>query len=135
MSNEHYLIVSYFLVGAVSLCLGIAVYRVLRTPFAAIAEAAAGRLRSRVLTRALGVSMTLAAVLGFLSVSYTEKSCMSYEAVVKNRDYLVQINRQQLQKTSDGIVEAVFFWCVVVLICLVALRSPQANRDDKKPSH
>lgn len=33
VSNEHYLIVSYFLVGMVSMCLGIAVHRVLRTPF------------------------------------------------------------------------------------------------------
>jgi hypothetical protein len=131
VSNEHYLIVSYFLVGLVSLCLGIAVYRVLRTPFAAIAEAATGRLRSRVLTRALGVFMTLAAVLGFLSVSYTERGCMSYEAVVKNRDYLVQINQQQLQKTSNWIVAAVFLWCIVVLLCLLALRSAQTNRHDK----
>ena len=131
MSNEHYLIVSYFLVGLVSLCLGIAAYRVLRTPFAAIAEAVTGRLSSRVLTRALGVFMTLAAVLGFLSVSYNERGCVSYEAVVKNRDYLVQINHQQLQRTADGIVSAVFFWCVVVLICLIALRGTQANRPDK----
>lgn len=131
MSNEHYLIVSYFLVGLVSVCLGIAVYRVLRAPFAAIAEAATGRLRSRVLTRALGVFMTLAAVLGFLSVSYTERSCMSYEQIVKNRDYLVQINQRQLQRTGDWIVSAVFLWCVVVLICVVALHSTQANRHDK----
>jgi len=131
VSNEHYLIVSYFVVGLVSLCLGIAVYRVLRTPFAAIAEAATGRLRSRVLTRALGIFMTLAAALGFLSVSYTEKGCMSYEAVVKNRDYLVQVNQQQLQRTADWTVAAVFLWCVVVLICLLALRSAQADRHDK----
>ena len=131
MNNEHYLIVSYFLVGVVSVCLGFAVYRVLRTPFAAIAEAATGKLRSRVLTRALAVFMTLAAVLGFLSVSYNQRGCTSYEAVVKNRDYLVQINQQQLQIASDGIVAAVFFWCVVVLICLLALRRVPANHQDR----
>lgn len=131
MSNEHYLIVSYFVVGLVSLCLGIAVYRVLRAPFATIAEAATGRLRSRLLTRALGVFMTLAAVLGFLSVSYTEKGCRSYEAIVKDRAYLVQTNQQQLQRTGDWIVSAVFLWCIVVLICLLALRSPTANHRNK----
>jgi hypothetical protein len=131
VSNEHYLIVSYFVVGLVSLCLGIAVYRVLRAPFAAIAEAATGRLRSRLLTRALGVFMTLAAVLGFLSVSYTEKGCRSYEAIVKDRAYLVQTNQQQLQRTGDWIVSAVFLWCIVVLICLLALRSPTANHRNK----
>ena len=131
MSNEHYLIVSYFLVGLVSLCLGIAVYRVLRTPFAAIAEAATGRLRSRVLTRALGFCMTLAAVLGFLSVSYNQRGCVSYEQVIKNRYSLVQNSKEQLQGTGEWIVSAVFLWCIVVLICLVVLRTAQANRHDE----
>lgn len=131
MSNEHYLIASYFLVGFVSLCLGIAVYRVLRTPFAAIAEAATGRLRSRVLTRALGFCMTLAAVLGFLSVSYNQRGCVSYEQVIKNRYLLVQNTKEQLQGTGEWIVSAVFLWCIVVLICLVALRTAQSNGHDK----
>lgn len=130
MSNEHYLIVSYFLAGLVSLCLGIAVYRVLRRPFAAIAEAATGRLRSRVLTRVLGFCMTLAAVLGFLSVSYNQRGCVSYEQVIKNRYFLVQNSKEQLQGTAEWIVSAVFLWCIVVLICLVALRTTHANRHD-----
>jgi len=133
VSNEHYLIVSYFLAGLVSLCLGTAVYRVLRAPFAAIAEAAAGRFRSRVLTRALGVFMTLAAVLGFLSVSYNQRGCMSYEQVIKNRYFLEQNTKQQLQRTADWTVAAVFFGCVVVLICLIALRRAPANGRDQKP--
>ncbi len=131
MNNEHYLIVSYFLVGGVSLCLGIVTYRVLRAPFAAIAEAATGRLRSRVLTRALGIFMTLAAVLGFLSVSYNQRGCVSYEQVIKNRYFLEQNNKEQLQATANGIVAAVFFWCLVVLICLLAWRRTNANRPDK----
>ncbi len=131
MSNEHYLIVSYFVVGLVSLCLGIAVYRVLRTPFAAIAEAVAGRFRSRVLTRLLAVSMTLAAVLGFLSVSYNQKGCVSYEQVIKNRDSLVHTNQEQLQKTSDWVVSAVFLWCVVVLTCLIALHPTRSKHPDQ----
>lgn len=133
MSNDHYLIVSYFLVGLVSLSLGIAVYRLLRAPFAATAEALTGRARSRLLTRALGASMSLAGVLGFLSVSYTQKSCstLSYKQVVESRDYLVQINQQQLQKTGDWIVSAVVLWCIVVTICLLALRRAQANRHDR----
>ncbi len=134
MSNEHYLFVSYFLVGLVSLCLGIGMYRVLRTPFAAVAEAATGRLRSRVLTRALGIFMTLAAVLGFLSVSYNQRGCVSYEHVIQNRYLLEQNSKEQLQKAADWIVAAVFFGCLVVLICLIALRRAQANPDDKRIS-
>lgn len=131
MSNERYLIVSYFLVGVVSLCLGIVTYRVLRSPFAAIAEAATGRLRSRALTRALGIFMTLSAVLGFLSVSYNQRGCVSYEQVIKNRYLLEQNNKEQLQATANWIVAAVFLWCIVVLICVLAWRCANANRPDR----
>lgn len=130
MSNEHYLVVSYFLVAFVSPCLGAMAYRALRTPFAAIAELVAGT-GSTILKRALALSMTIAAVLGFLGVSYTQKGCSSYEQVVKSRDYLVQVNREQLQHTGNWIVYAVFTWCVVVLICLLVLRRRKSERNDQ----
>lgn len=130
MSNEHYLIASYFLVAVVSLCLGTAAYRVLRTPFAAIAELVAGT-RSTILKRAMAVSMTIAAVLGFLGVSYTQRGCKTYEQVVQSREYLVQLNRSQLRGTGDWIVYAVFTWCVVVLICLLVLQNRKSERKDQ----
>lgn len=124
MTNERYLIVSYFVSALGSLGLGVAAYRVLRDPFAAIADAVAGS-RSAILKRALRVSTIMAAVLGFLSVSYTQHGCVSYENVVKDRGYLVQLNREQLQSAGNWIVYAVFAWCVIVLICLAVWRSHQ----------
>lgn len=132
MTNGHYLIVSYFLFGLVSLGLGVSAYLVLRRPFAAIAEAAAGGFRSSILKRALAVSLTLAAVLGFLSVSYTQRGCSTYdyEQVIKDRSYLVDVNQQQLQRSGDWIVYAVFAWGVVVLICLLVLRRKEEGSKD-----
>jgi len=133
MTNEHYLIVSYFVVGFVSLGLGAAAYRALRRPFAEIAEAVAGRFGSTILKRALAVSMTVAAVVGFLSVSYTQQGCgKSYEEVVKDRSYLVQVNQQQLQGASDWVVYGVFAWCFVVVICLVVLRRKKGETTDNR---
>lgn len=132
MTNEHYLIVSYFGFGLVSLGLGAAAYRVLRRPFAVIADAVAGRLRSTILKRALAVFLTMAAVLGFLSVSY--QGCgKSYEEIVKERSYLEQVNRQQLQSASEWIVYAVFAWAVVVVICLVVMRGKEENSSNPPP--
>jgi hypothetical protein len=129
MSNEHYLIVSYFFVGLVSLSLGVAAYRVLRRPFRAIAEAVAGNVRSALLKRTLALSMIMAAVLGFLSVSY--RGCgMSYQEIVKDRAYLVQKNREQLQGVSNWIVYAIFAWGVVVVICLVAARRKEGDSEE-----
>lgn len=128
MTKEHYLISSYFLVGLASLCLGAVVYCLLRSPLAAIAERATGRFGNRTLTRMLAVSMTIAAVGGFLSVSYTQEGCRSYEQIVKDRDYLIQINQEQLQATSEWVVWAVLLWCAVVAVCLVAWRHAKAKR-------
>jgi hypothetical protein len=52
---------------------------------------------------------------------------VSYEQVIKNRHFLVQNSKEQLQGTGKWIVSAVFLWCIVVLICLVALRTAQAK--------
>ena len=131
MTNDHYLLVSYFVVGFVSLCLGVAAYRVFRKPFAAIAERVAGKSRSLLLKRALAASMTLAGVLGFLSFSYTQKGCMNYEQVVKDRDYLVQANREQLQHAGNWIAAVVFVWSAVVLICLVMIEKKNSEPGDQ----
>jgi len=128
MTNEHYLIVSYFLVGLVSLSLGVAAYRVLRHPFAAVAEAVAGSRRAATLRRILALSITMAAVLGFLSVSY--RGCgMSYEEIVKERSYLVQKNREQLEGAGNWIAGTVLAWGAVVAILLALLRSKEKEED------
>ena len=134
MSNERYLIVSYFVLAFVSLSLGVAAYLVLRRPFAAIAEAVTGRFRSSILKRLLAVSMPLVAVLGFLTVSYTQQGCgRSYEEIVKDRGFLVQMNEQQFQAASNWIVYAVFAWGVVVVICLAVLRRKAGDSDQGSP--
>src|SRR5271169_5903177 len=129
MTNEHYLIVSYFLFAFVSLGLGIVAYRVLRTPFAAITDSVVGKSSSTLLKRVLHLSITVAAVLGFLSVSYTQHGCVNYENVVNDRAYLVRLNREQIQSAGEWVVYAVLAWCAVVVICLAVWR----NRQDVSP--
>jgi hypothetical protein len=129
MTNEHYLIVSYFVVALVSLGLGVAADCVLRKPFAAIGEAAAGKSRLRTWKRTLTLSLTLAAALGFLSVSYP--GCgKSYAEIVEDRSYLAQMNREQLQAASDWVVYTVLAWCLVVVICLVVMRRKEQGPAD-----
>ena len=126
MTNEHYLIVSYFVVALVSLGLGAAAYHVLRRPFTVIGETVPGKSHLSLWKRTLAASMTMAAVSGFLSVSY--QGCgKSYAEIVKDRSYLVQANREQLQAASDWIVYALFAWCLVVLICLAVVRRKDLN--------
>jgi len=125
MSNERYLIVSYFLVAVVCLGMGILAYGILRRPFERIAEAIVGS-RGAVLKRALAVSMT-AAVLGFLGFSYNQKGCVSYQQIVSNRYFLETANVEQVQGAADWIAWTVLAWGVVVVICLAVLRKNKSS--------
>lgn len=131
MTNEHYLIVSYFLFAFVSVCLGAAAYRFLRTPFAALAETVVGKSRGPTLKRLLAFSLTMAAVVGFLGVSYTQKGCTNYAAVVKDRAYMVEVNRNQLAGAGEWIVYAVFAWCVLVIIGMAAAKKRPPKQTDQ----
>ena len=121
MSNERYLIVSYFVFSFVCMGLGVIVYWILRRPFSRIAEAIVGG-RSTLLRRALAATMTVAAVLGFLGFSYNQKGCVSYQQVVSNRYFLVEANVEQMQGAADWIIGTVLAWGVVVVIVLGTLR-------------
>jgi len=129
MSNEHYLIVSYFVAGFVSLGVGLTAYRLLRAPFAVIAERVSGKSRGLILIRTLATSLAVAALLGFLSVDY--KACLTYEQVVKDRDYLVEMNHRQLERAGNWTAGAVLVWGFVVVIGLVALRK-NASAEERK---
>jgi len=126
MSNERYLIVSYFVFAVVCLGLGLLVYLILRKPFEGIAEAIVGN-RSTILKRALVVSLTAAASLGFLGFSYNQKGCVSYEQVISNRYFLVDANVEQVQGAADWIVGTVFVWGVVIVIGLAAVKNRKAG--------
>lgn len=119
MSNERYLIVSYFFFAVVCLGIGVLAYGILRRPFERIAERTVGS-GGAVLKRALAFSMTVAAVLGFLGFSYNQKGCVSYQQVVSNRHLLVQANVEQVQGAANWIARTVLAWGVVVVICLKA---------------
>jgi hypothetical protein len=126
MSNERYLIVSYFLFAITCPGVGILAYLILRRPFERVAEATMGS-RGPVLKRLLAVSMTVAAILGFLGFSYNQKGCVSYQQVVSNRYFLVQANVEQVQAAADWIAWTVLAWGVVVAIWLSALRKRKAG--------
>jgi hypothetical protein len=126
MTNERYLIVSYFLIATLSVGLGTAVYLFLRRSFGEVADATSGKRLSAILKRLLPCGLLLPALLGFVSVSYRGCERTTYEKIVESRSYLVQKNQEQLSSVLLYALVAVLFWDVIVLI---ALRVAQ-NRTD-----
>ena len=122
MSNEQYLIVSYFGFAAVCFGLGLLLYSILRKPFGSMADAIVGKAGSRLLKKALVVSMTMASVVGFLGVSYNGQGCVKYEDVIKDRGALEYHNIEQVQASMNWMVWTVLAWGVLVVIGLRAAR-------------
>jgi hypothetical protein len=117
MTNERYLIASYFAGAALSAGLGTIVYLFLRRPFGGVADAASGK-RLSVLKRLFPWGLLFPAVLGFVSVSYQGCGRTTYEEVVRNRSYLVEKNQEQVSSVLLYILVAVVFWDVMVLLIL-----------------
>jgi hypothetical protein len=127
LTNDRYLIVSYFVCAAFSLAAGILVYLYLRRPFVDVADAASGKHLPSILKRLLPAGLIFPALLGFLSVSYFQ-SCnrMTYADIVESREYLVAKNQQQISAILFYIVIAVLFWN---FIGLLILRSAQKDKN------
>ena len=120
MSNERYLIISYFGFAALCLGLGVLIAQILRKPFEAIVDATVGA-RNKLVKRTMTATLISAGVLGFLGYSYNQKGCISYQQVIQNRQTLVDANVHQVQGASHWIVFTVIVWGLVVVLCLKAV--------------
>jgi hypothetical protein len=118
MTNERYLIASYFVCAALSIALGILVHFFIRRPFASVADAASGKRLPSMLKRLLPWGLVFPALLGFVSVSYQGCTRTTYAEIVETRGYLVQKNQEQISSILLSILVAVLFWDVVVLLIL-----------------
>jgi hypothetical protein len=126
LTNDQYLIVSYFVCAALSLAAGVLVYLYLRRPFAGVADSAPGNHLPALLKRLLPCGLIFPALLGFLSVSY--QGCgKSYADIVASREYLVAKNHEQLSAILFYIAVAILFWN---LIALLILRSAQHGKHE-----
>jgi hypothetical protein len=119
MSNEHYLIVSYFLVGGLAIVIAIAVYARLRRLLAGLARAFPNRNLASVLKKLFPAGLVLPALAGFLSVNYRSCEHESYESIIADRSYLVGKNQEQLSAICFFLMLAVLGWGLVVLLSLV----------------
>ena len=127
MTNEQYLVVSYFVVLlVVTPLLGLSVYGYLRRPFTQIADALPRPRLAAILKRALPTTLLLAALAGFFAVSY--RSCgESYQKIVSNRKHLAERNRAQVASVSRWLTFAVLAWGLMVLLMLIVRRRALAT--------
>lgn len=116
MTNDTYLVISYFICAALSIALGTVVYLLLRGPFAVVADAAPRKHLRSILKRLFPIGLLLPALLGFVSVSYQSCNRQTYAKIVESRRYLVEKNQEQISATLLSIVVAVLVWDAVILL-------------------
>ena len=119
MSNEQYLIVSYFFVAGLAMVMGLAVFASLRGPLQGLAGSFPNKNLACILKRLFPAGLVLPALAGFLSVSY--RSCgESYESIVAQRSYLVGKNHEQLSAICLALTLAILAWGLLVGLSLVS---------------
>jgi hypothetical protein len=127
LTNEKYLIVSYFVCALLSVAAGILVYLYLRRPFAALADTAPGKHLPAILKRLFPCGLLFPALLGFLSVSY--QGCnSSYASIIANREFLVTKNHEQISAILFYVVIAVLFWNLIGILILRSARPESAKK-------
>lgn len=126
MSNEQYLIVSYFGVGLLSIVLAAVVYLWLRKPFVGAAEGLAEPHLARQLRRLFSPTLLLFALAGFLSVSFYGCPKRPYEKIVSDRDYLIMKNQEQVSESLFYLAIAVMAWVFIITLAFAVVRRQRA---------
>ncbi len=115
MTNEQYLIASYFAGAAISIVLGTLVYFYLRRSFGEFVETASGNRLPSVLKKLFPCGVIFPALMGFISVTYLSCNHETYEKIVQNRQYLVEKNHEQLSSILLSLLIAILVWNVLLI--------------------
>jgi hypothetical protein len=116
MDNERYLVVSYFAAAGIGVALALATALVLGGPIRRALAAAAPL--AQLLRRALPPWLVLAALLGFLSVTYFDCQHKTYQDIVAGRLYLVDKTFEQGSQMAVYLAAALVAYGLVLGICL-----------------
>ncbi len=122
MTNEQYLVVSYFTVGLLSFAFALATYLLLRHSFMGVTQAVRGKL-SIILRRLFFIGIILPALVGFFSVSFRSCSKETYVQIIADRSYLVVKNQEQLSTSLSYIVIALLLWGLIILGAFIINRN------------
>jgi hypothetical protein len=134
MTNDSYLIVSYFSMVAIGISVAGVTWAYLRRPLGGIARSLSNGNISRILKAGFPAGLIIPALLGFVSVSYTSCGHYSYEQIVSDRSYLIQKNHEQICSILYWIVAALLFWDFVILFIFKLSRANGiADGESRKP--
>lgn len=122
MSNETYLIVSYFAVVALCAGLAAAAYLWLRKPAEGIASSLAHESLRKMIRKAFPLGTVFFALAWCLSVNYYGCEQKKYQEIVNDRSYITKKNAEQVSEALQGIIWGVALWSAFFAIALRTTR-------------
>lgn len=135
MTNENYLIVSYFCAAAGGMAGAAATALLLRGPLRRAVAAVLAPV-GRVFRRMLPAWLVLMVLFAFTSVSYLDCKHETYQHVVKDRAHMEQVTRTQASKMLNylavGLLAYAAALAIMLTICPFRPRRPTGL--DAKPT-
>jgi hypothetical protein len=122
MSNEQYLVTSYFAVAGLSGLIALAAFDYLWRSFTSLTEASSWREFSALLRRVFPAGLLLPSLAGFFSVTYFSCDRSTYERIISDREYLVQVNHQQVSMSMWYLAIAVLLWAAIAVGIVTIIR-------------
>lgn len=128
MTNEQYLVVSYFTVGLLCFALAVTTYLWLRRSFTGMAQAVSSGHFAGILRKLFPLGIILPALLGFVSVGFYSCEVDTYKEVVAERAYLIAKNQQQLSACLSHMVIALMVWGLIAAVVLLIIKRQGTNQ-------
>jgi len=122
MTNEEYLIISYFTAGLISLGFAIFAYLYLRYGFVEIMQSVSGKHLFQIFRKLFLIGIVLPALFGFFSVSFRSCSRDTFDKIIAERAYLVAKNQEQLSSSLFYIVIALLVWGLILFGALFIIK-------------
>lgn len=116
MNNEQYLILSYFVVGAMSILLAVTTYTLLRHSFNSLSKSVPGGRLGIILRKIFLLGVVFPALAGFFSVTYRSCDKTTYTEIIADRSYLVAKNQEQLETALLYICISLLVWGLLVIV-------------------
>jgi hypothetical protein len=119
MSNEAYLIVSYFGAGVFCLLLSLAAYLWLRRPTEGIADSLLHKNWQKIIRKAFPLSTILFVLSSCLSVNYYGCQLKKYSEILNDRSYIAAKNAEQISQSLNAILWSVAVWSIILAVALL----------------